>query len=108
MLITYDKDTNKSKLQYSDELKFGYKICDYCNILTRIKRDGEIKHYFDFGDYKVFGVLFNLYSSIKLTKDFAANWVRLGVGYKKDKFLTENRIERDYGGNYNLSSKMFF
>ena len=92
----------------SDELKFGFPLCDYCYLLARVKRDGEIKHHYDFGEYNVFGLLLNFYTQFKFQKDFAAKWLRFGIGYKNDNIETNTRIEKDYGGEYNLSNRFFF
>lgn len=51
MNMKTDANTKKNQITITDELKLGFEICNHFYILGRFKRNGEIKHIFDFGQY---------------------------------------------------------
>ena len=94
----------KTSYEIKDEMKFGYKLWGKNYMQTRVKRDGEIRYHFDFGNYMIMNKEHTFFAAIKTDMHLEKFWARLGLGHVSPNFSIWNRMEKNFKNDYSLST----
>jgi hypothetical protein len=106
--IKVSASSQKDSLTLSDEIKLWWNIKENRSIFTQIKSSDYLKVHLDNGITSKWGVNWNLYGSVNVSKSLNNLSVRLGAHSLSAKLNSDNRFKFDYSADGQLPSVTWY